>query len=77
MRDMRIGTHFVMSLRRQATDPRWVLAELRRRWFDVDQRASESRVYAEVWLDCSGMGEAETVAAALHDLRLAVLDKLS
>lgn len=72
----RTGVHFVMTLRRQHEDRRWVLATLRRRWFDVAARASESSLYAETWLRCDGMTEAETVAAALHDLRLTVLDEM-
>lgn len=73
----RTGVHFVMTLRRQHEDRRWVLATLRRRWFDVAERSSASSLYAETWLRVDGMNEAETVAAALHDLRLAVLDKLA
>lgn len=75
--DQRTGVHFAMTLKRQHGDRRWVLCQLRRRWFDVAERSSASSLYAETWLDASGMTEAETVAAALHDLRLAVLGDLA
>lgn len=72
----RVGVHFVLTIRRQLEDRRWVLAQMRRRWFDVAERASESRLYAETWVRVDDMSEAETVAAVLADLRLAVLDEL-
>lgn len=72
----RTGVQYVVDIKRQLGDPRWVRAQLRKRWFNVSERQSESKVYAETWLDVSGMTEAETLAAVLGDLRLCVLDLL-
>lgn len=61
-------TTWRITITRNLVDRRWLQARISRAWFDVAERASESRLVAEAWIDVSGMNENEALAAALRDL---------
>lgn len=66
---------FLVVVRRETYDPRLAHASLKKAFWQGPGRGTHTRAVADVWTDCSGLNENESLAAVLLDLSHALTDR--